>query len=336
MAPRAMNRPEAARLGAGLLISAVFLGATLRAIDAASVWDALRQLSIPVLGLTLGLCLLEIAARAYRWKWLLQPTVHTSVGSSFAYICVGHFANTLLPFRLGDAARAYLAASRFRVSSITVLGTIVVERLADGILLLVVVGIGILFGIGSAGMSLLNLVGLSGIAFVGVLGMLARRHLLKLLHEKAPRLESAVRRFEVAFGPIRSPQAFARLLATTLTSFALAVLILHMALSAAGTELEWWATAMAISAMTLSTAVPAAPGSVGTYEFVGTAVLTALGVPAPTALTAVIVVHVLAAMPPALIGLATTLTLHFDVLRLRQLRGINENPRTAVVSTDPA
>jgi uncharacterized membrane protein YbhN (UPF0104 family) len=107
-------------------------------------------------------------------------------------------------------------------------------------------------------------------------------------------------------------------LTMTLASFGLSVLILQTTLLATGIILEWWQVAVAIGAMTLSTAVPAAPGAVGTYEFVGTSALAAFGVPADAALVTVIAVHLLATIPPALIGLATTLVLHVDVLGMHR------------------
>jgi uncharacterized membrane protein YbhN (UPF0104 family) len=66
----------------------------------------------------------------------------------------------------------------------------------------------------------------------------------------------------------------------------------------------------------LSTAIPAAPGSVGTYEFVGVSVLTLLGQDPASALAAVVLLHVIGTLPVALVGLVTTWALHLRVWRL--------------------
>ena len=68
--------------------------------------------------------------------------------------------------------------------------------------------------------------------------------------------------------------------------------------------------------LALSTAVPAAPGSLGTYEFVGTTILIGLGVPSEPALAIVVLVHVMATLPPAVVGLVMSWTLHLGPGRL--------------------
>jgi uncharacterized protein (TIRG00374 family) len=115
---------------------------------------------------------------------------------------------------------------------------------------------------------------------------------------------------------------------TTVLSLLGAAAILELVLYATGVALPFWAAAITISAMTLSTAIPAAPAAIGTYEFAGTALLTAFGVSPHSALAAVIVVHLVATLPPALIGLAASLVLHVDVLSLK-------TGRTEAAKRDP-
>jgi uncharacterized membrane protein YbhN (UPF0104 family) len=74
--------------------------------------------------------------------------------------------------------------------------------------------------------------------------------------------------------------------------------------------------AFAMAWIGLSTAIPAAPGSVGTYEFVGVSVLTLLGQDPASSLAAVVLLHVIGTLPVALVGLATTWVLHLRVWRL--------------------
>ena len=64
----------------------------------------------------------------------------------------------------------------------------------------------------------------------------------------------------------------------------------------------------------LSTSIPAAPGSIGTYEFVG---LTILSAPRRRsrgqALAIIVVVHLVVTLPLALAGLVAAWQLHFRV-----------------------
>ncbi len=199
--------------------------------------------------------------------------MRTSIGSSFVYICVGHFANTLLPFRLGDAARAYLAGSRFGVRLMTIRSDF---EFRPGDLVLTVVTVALIAGAGVAGVSRVTLLVLASVGLGSALIVsVSRRAVMRTLGARLPRLAHQVGALSDAFASVRSPQRFALLALTTATSFGAAVVIMHLVLSAAGTDLGWWPTAVAISAMTLSTAIPAAPGALGTYEFAGTTALTA-------------------------------------------------------------
>ncbi len=73
--------------------------------------------------------------QGWRWKLLLKPVAQARFLHSVQAIFVGLFANSILPFRSGELIRAYLQARwsgiRFSVS----LSSAVIERLLDGIFL---------------------------------------------------------------------------------------------------------------------------------------------------------------------------------------------------------
>jgi uncharacterized protein (TIRG00374 family) len=77
---------------------------------------------------------------------------------------------------------------------------------------------------------------------------------------------------------------------------------------------EW---ALVLGVLALSTAIPAAPGSLGTYEFVGVTALGILGIGPSQALAATVLFHVIATLPPALLGVASTLILHVRIADLQ-------------------
>ena len=89
--------------------------------------------------MAIGLTALELVLRAERWRRILLPFAPVGHRSAFAYLSIGYFANTLLPARLGDVARAVLAGKAFGVPRLRILGTILLERVADGLLILAIV-----------------------------------------------------------------------------------------------------------------------------------------------------------------------------------------------------
>jgi uncharacterized protein (TIRG00374 family) len=310
---------KAARVVVGIAISAVFAWATVSRVDLAAVGHALGKAAPLGVALALGFAWLEIAVRAWRWRFLLSPLGKVSYRHALAYTCVGYFANTLLPMRLGDVARAYLAASALRLSRLATLGSIVVERLTDGITILVIAaGLGFVVTDASAVAPVelwLFMAVACTVAVTAVAVIVARRR--KVVEALLPeRIRSLIVRMVRGTAAVQSPGGVAVAVGSTLLAYAFAVAAMVAVAGSVGLSITPAQAAFAMAWIGLSTAIPAAPGSVGTYEFVGVSVLTLLGQDPASALAAVVLLHVIGTLPVALVGLVTTWALHLRVWRL--------------------
>jgi uncharacterized protein (TIRG00374 family) len=308
-----------ARVVVGIAISAVFAWATVSRVDLAAVGHALGKAAPLGVALALGFAWLEIAVRAWRWRFLLSPLGKVSYRNALAYTCVGYFANTLLPMRLGDVARAYLAASALRLSRLATLGSIVVERLTDGITILVIAaGLGFVVTDASAVAPVelwLFLAVACTVAVTAVAVIVARRR--KVVEALLPeRIRALIVRMVRGTAAVQSPGGVAVAVGSTLLAYAFAVAAMVAVAGSVGLSITPAQAAFAMAWIGLSTAIPAAPGSVGTYEFVGVSVLTLLGQDPASALAAVVLLHVIGTLPVALVGLVTTWALHLRVWRL--------------------
>ena len=121
-AARGAWRNPVVRLITGLAISAVFLAITVSRVDLGETAHALAGAAIAGVLLAIATNLVELTIRAERWRVLLHPSGNVPLRSAFAYLMIGYFANAVLPARLGDPARAYLAGRAFRISSLTASG----------------------------------------------------------------------------------------------------------------------------------------------------------------------------------------------------------------------
>jgi uncharacterized membrane protein YbhN (UPF0104 family) len=74
--------------------------------------------------------------RALRWRYLMAPIKLIASGPLFSALMVGFMANNLLPAHLGELVRAYVLGRRESVSKSSVLATVVVERIFDGLVIL--------------------------------------------------------------------------------------------------------------------------------------------------------------------------------------------------------
>ena len=156
--------------------------------DTPGEWGALAA--------AIGLYAIATLVRGERWHALLRaeeaaPPREDSHGLNV----VGYAANNVLPARAGDAVRVFLMAPRADASKKTVLGTLLAERLLDIAVILtlfVVVGYGLL---GEAGAGELEWIALAtGIGIViAVLGVVLVRRNERLHAIAAPILASTLR-----------------------------------------------------------------------------------------------------------------------------------------------
>ena len=89
-----------------------------------------------------------------------------------------------------------------------------------------------------------------------------------------------------------------------------ATLVAWSVLQAVGVNLSPIQTVLFLSGIALSLAIPAAPGAIGTYEFVGVAIVTGLGYTPEQGLATILLMRIITTFPPALIGLGSIWALH--------------------------
>lgn len=320
--------PHLVRSVLGIAISAAFVGATLTRVDLDRVTEAWKTLDLAFIGLAALLSFGEVGVRAIRWVVLLRPLADPRFAVALGYLSIGHLANAVLPARLGDVARAYLAGGQFGASRVSVFGTIAVERVADAALLGLAAGVGILIGYTDLAPAVVVL------AIVG-LGLVVAAVLVTLALDReaigSTRIASLVRlyagRFMAGADALKHGRSLAAIAALTILSFGLAVAIMHTVAIAVGLSLPVWQSAVIVAAVTLSTAIPAGPASLGTYEFVGVSVMGSMGLPPEKSLLAVGLVHAVATLVPASMGLIAMWAMG--------LRRILPKPRIGVRGTNP-
>jgi glycosyltransferase 2 family protein len=313
------GRGQALRLLVGVAISAVFVVATVSRVDLDEVGAALQRVNFAAVALAIPLVFVELVLRGFRWQRLLETLARIPVKRTVAYLAIGYFANSMLPARLGDVARAYLAGKSFGISRLAVLGTVVVERLADGLFIL---GLVVVLGLTVAGGGSLATTAawLAAIAAAG--GAVLLVFLVYLRRSGGGRiwgrLRSLVDRVLRGADALRSPGTLAIVAVLTAAAFAPAVAMFALIASAAGLDLSLAQAGLIMGGLALSTSIPAAPGSIGTYEFVGLTIMTTLGVDPEVALAVVVLVHLSATLPVALTGLIAAWHLHFRVSEIAQ------------------
>ncbi len=300
------------RIILGCAISVVLLAVTLDRVDLPAAAAAIGAAAPGLLLLAVAVVLGDLGLRTVRWRVLLGPLTATGLEPPFraalGYIAIGYLTNGVLPARLGDVARAYLAADAFGLGRLSTFGTIVVERVADGLTMLglamlSVVAVGAL---GAAGD--LVVIGLIAVA-VGIAALSAAWVVLDHPRIGGSRIGSLARSTVARIGdgaaPLRDLGTFARFAACS-ASVTLSALVVAWAVTRSiGLDLSPMELTLFVSAVALSLAIPAAPGAIGTYEFVGVAILTSVGSSPELALATMILMRVITTLPLIAAGIVS-------------------------------
>lgn len=106
-------------------------------IDWGTVGKALGTIELAWLPVGIFCTLGAHLARAYRWRELIPDGKSISVLNAFSATIIGYLMNNVIP-RSGEIGRPYVLAKREKRTTSQLLATIVVERMLDGISLIII------------------------------------------------------------------------------------------------------------------------------------------------------------------------------------------------------
>lgn len=290
------------RLLIGSLISLVLLGWVIWTTDWAEVWFELTQANPWFLIASVVSVAAGIYLRTWRWMMMLEPEVpNRPYWALFDIVNLGYLANNILPARLGDVLRSYLAADWTPSTFTFALSTTAVERILDSLFVVIM-----LFGVlpflpvpaGAATGGLLL-----GVAFF-IAGIVLA--VMAWYREQSERFIRAVLRplplnEEVwsarlvslldGFALVRQPARFARVLFITIIIWIVAIAGYWFLFLAFDLPLGFLSGAFVIGAAALGMAIPSGPASAGTYDLAAAGALTLLGVNSNLAGGVAVVLH---------------------------------------------
>lgn len=296
-------------------ISALFLAWAWKnwAGNVAAVGQALRQADYWFILPALVAYFAGVYLRAVRWHFLLRPVKAISSRRLFPVVVIGYMANDVLPARLGEVVRAYVLGEQEGTSTSTTLATIVVERLFDGLAMLIFVGaiallvpldanIERIFRLAAAlflgALVVLFAVGSSRARAVALLATIERR-LPASLEGKVARLGD---RFLSGLDSLQSPRLSAAILVFSLGAWLCEATMYALIARGFGLGLGFPAFMLTTAVANLMAMVPAAPGYVGTFELGAVASLRLFGAAGSVAFGYVLVLHLTLLVPVSLLG----------------------------------
>ncbi|MEJ2744654.1 MAG: flippase-like domain-containing protein [bacterium] len=127
------------------LVSAAFIILFVKNIDYRSFVGGIGKAERSWIWLGLLAYALSFWFRSIRWRILLLPERKFRISELFSGIVIGWMANNVLPVRMGELVRAYDFGRVHRFSKSLTFATIVVERLIDGLTLILFLAIVLMF-----------------------------------------------------------------------------------------------------------------------------------------------------------------------------------------------
>ncbi|MBI4321283.1 MAG: flippase-like domain-containing protein [Chloroflexi bacterium] len=315
----------------GFALTLVFLALAFWRVDFDELRTTLASANYWYVLPAAALTLVGYMWRSLRWKRILRPSASSTTRRLFPILMIGFMANNVLPVRMGEFVRAYYLQQQEGVRKSLGLATIFLERLFDGLVLVLFVGL----------LSLVNplpdwgaeLAYIAATIFLSaaaiIVALLFREDLfLRLVAVALSPLpvrigewvQSKLCFFVDGLEALRRRRAVASVIAMSILVWlceasAYYLIMRGFSLPLAGAA-SVFAAIFLLVIVNLGIMVPSAPGYVGTFQFFGVLALSAFGVRRETALSVAIVSHTMQYILVTSIGLFFVWRMHLSWQRL--------------------
>ena len=298
----------------GIISSLAFLVLSLNGVNLAETAKALGRVNIWILIAAVASFVLSIAIKAIRWQLLLTVRKAPSFGRAFSILTIGQMVNSFLPAHLGEFVRAYLMGEAEADSKIYVLGTVVVERVAD--LLLLLVSLLVLL----SQMKLPDWLIVSAQDTVWVIVILVpcflllawqRKFTLRVVEWASRIVPVAWREWivrQARFGltsleVVRRPRLLIGLVGLSLVICLNGAFTNYLVLRALGISLPIWAPLLLLVVLQVGTVVPSSPGRIGVFQYLTILALSVYSMDKNLAFVYSLLLYLAAYLPTGPIGI---------------------------------
>ena len=302
-------------------------------------WGELRDANYAYFVPAVLLYFVALGFRSLRWRYLLLHLKAIPPLRLYPVVAIGYLANNVLPFRLGELVRAHSLGEREEVSKASALATIAVERVMDGLTLILFAAVVLPFlpwtdvlKTGEGSLNFWRVVLSVAVAVVFVVGFLV---LLALATspEMGRRLESLVTFYLPAglrpkfatllylliegLGSLRNPRRLLVISAVSLPVWLAEAAMYYILSLSFDLDQPFQVILLVTVTSNLATAIPSSIGGIGPFEVVAKSTLVAFGVTGEPAAAYAFFVHIVALwLPVNLLGL---IFLSRENLSLRRL-----------------
>lgn len=286
----------------GIILGGVFLFLTLKNVQFKESYAYIRNINLLWLLLAVVIYISAFVVRSIRWKYLLAPITNKKPKDLFNYLILGFFINAILPLRIGEFIRSAVTGRKMHVSRSGVLGTVVVERLFDGISFVTLFLVTINFlafpawiknSLTSGGALFI-----CGMIFLFFIGRHPRKadKLLSVIPLPAKireRVRHLMNNFISGLKIFSDTKNLIRVYALSLAVWGIEAVVFLVLAMGFGMDINFFQVLFVMIVIGLGAILPTAPGNVGSVELFGVKSLSFLGIDVNLAFGFILVLHVL-------------------------------------------
>jgi hypothetical protein len=259
-----------------LAISLFFLDFVFAEINLWEVGYVLTNADLGLLLLSMLMIWIHVYFRTLRWQWLLKPMGQVKFWPACRALLIGITGNAVLPARAGEFLRAYVLGRSTGLSKTGIFATIVVERIFDGLTVLMLLLLVIVLGVHNEVLQMAGL--LAGGLYLGALAALVvfmvKRHWADAIINKllpaalADKVLGLLDGFTSGLAILKDPKALGMVLFYDVLLWAMIPISSWFALASLGfgVPIPWQAPVLLLPAMALGLTIPGAPGGVGVVQ----------------------------------------------------------------------
>lgn len=304
-----MNLTNKSKIIIGIVSSIVFLFLLTLSIDVKSTFQELLLFKKSLLLFLLINYLLAMLFRAKRWQILLMQDSQIDYLSTFKYLSIGYFFNSILPAKGGELIRAEYLKREVKINRSFSYGTIIIERFLDFAVVMMFLIFSVFLSdtvrtIFSGNYIPLILIFSFICLFIYFLFKVDLTPFITNLLPKnlATLFKEKINSFKSSFDIIKKKKVFGKLLFLTLLIWLCTLFSVFIVIHGLSIEIPYYAYFFIVSAGVLGMVIPSTSANIGVYHAVATGALMIFAVSADKALTFAVIVHAMEFLPNVVMG----------------------------------
>jgi len=264
----------------GLLLAGMFMWLAVKDVDLHVLKESLRSINknlvLPFVVILSAFYLLKVK----RWRTLIPEYIHSNDTTLATPMMIGFAANNLLPFRVGEVLRIYMAGNMLSAPKSLVLGTIVTEKIFDVIAIALIFVVGLIYtAINTASVGNVSnqviislLIILAAILLSVVLKWLVNKDSSSFTKYVPTALQNTICRIQInfasGFSAIKNKRQMTAVLLNSILQWLLLTICIYLSMMAVDISSASFSLAtIVLGFLVLGVTLPSAPAFVGSVEY---------------------------------------------------------------------